>query len=169
MVFKMPDEAERKKKEEEEALEKKKLEDDKEEFVKKQNQFNQERLDFKREQLVEVSNGKYNKERADKLNSIPALDALIEDYKLNKSQEPEKNEDSEEQKVKINVGMSSVKFPDGSTVEIDPVNTPLDSETRLNYFLDPFKVGRQVTQFHKDARINYLPPTDEHPWNRQIA
>lgn len=153
----MPDDVIKKKEEDEKdstADEKKKLEAEKEEL--KQNKLN-----FKREQYIALGG---TKALADKIDSISNLDALIEHQKgiTKKNDAP-----LEAKKIKVTAGKPTVTFPDGNTSVMKPVMN--SGPNNIYHFIDPTKVPRNNVLWNSRARINFLPPDNEHPYNRVIA
>lgn len=136
------------------------------EMQKRENELLKKEISLKQKELIMLG---YPEERAAKVNNAIALDNLIEVQKeANEDEKKKKKEEPEEIKGVINAGTPAVTFPDGQKQKIDPRQNEQDAEMQRMYFLDPQRVGRTVNVAGKGARVNYLPPTDEFPWYRQI-
>lgn len=153
----MPDDVIKKKEEKDED------EDEKMKLAKEKKAFQNEKLAFKRNQYVALGG---SEALAKKIDSISNLDALIEHQqgiaKKNKAPEP-----PEAKKIKVTAGKPNVTFPDGSNSIMKPVMN--SGPNNIYHFIDPTKVPRRNVLFNSRARINFLPPDNEHPYNRVIA
>lgn len=113
-----------------------------------------------------------------KLNSVPVLDALIEEQKFQnaeaiKNQKPPANPikelDVQTTEVKNKAGKTTevknkvkIDLPDGATIELEP------HVKKLNYFnimhlVSPNRVPREALVIHKEAILNMHPPTMDCP------
>lgn len=141
---------------------------EKEKLRKEKEDLKEEKINFKREVLVSLG---YSEEKANKHNSIEVLNALIEDEKERNSAKnegiPPPDQKLETKKIVVNAGSQTVSFPDGSKKNAEPVERI--NEDLLFRLTDPMKVPRNILKYSERARVNTLPPDDEHPYHRVIA
>jgi hypothetical protein len=123
------------------------------------------------------------KRPVEKLDSIPVLDAFIEEQEIQNAEaiknqapanpvkeldvETTEEKDKDGKTTKVNTKMK-IDLPDGATLELEP------QVQKLNYFnimhlVSPNRVPRVALVVHKEAILNMHPPTVDCPHPFMIA
>lgn len=150
------------------------------ELIKRENAINEkfkalesQEIALLQRQLVSLG---YPKEKADKRTNKDVLLALIEEQKevaaeaeKTKNAKPATSEPSKPKIASLNSGMSSVQFPDGSSINGEPIEVKSNQGINFGQLTNPRMVPRNILKFDKTARLNTLPPDLDHPYERIVA
>lgn len=68
---------------------------------------------------------------------------------------------------KVNAGNDQIILPSGETLDADP--TLIESRFDDLPFLNQFGLPNEVVLFDSDARLNMLPPDEEHPYGQLVG
>ena len=145
---------------------------------KREEDLLEKELIFTRSKFISLGG---SEKKANQYEDVKILNALIDDLEERKNEEAKKKEEEdkeedkdkkdkkENEKVVINAGIDTVRFPDGSIQKANPRRVKFNQGSEVMHFLDPMKVPRYLLKFSERARINTLPPDEEHPYYRVIA